>query len=87
MKHLGPKARFPKTFKFESKGLPGGASGKESTYQSRRRKGRRFDPRVGKIPWRRKWQPTPVFLLREYCGQRNLANYSPWACKESDTTE
>ena len=53
MKHLGPKARFPKTFKFESKGLPGGASGKESAYQSRRCKGCRFDPRVGKIPWRR----------------------------------
>ena len=41
---------------------PGGASGKESTCQCRRSKSNRFDPRVGKIPWRRKWQPTPVFL-------------------------
>jgi len=32
---------------------------------------------VGKIPWRRKWQPTPVFLPRKSHGQRNLAGYSP----------
>ena len=38
-------------------------------------------------PWRRKWQPTPVFLAGEYHGQRNLAGYSPWGHKESDTTE
>ena len=44
-----------------------------------------FDPWVGKIPWRRKWQPTPVFLLGESYGQRSLAGYSPWGCKESDT--
>ena len=52
-------------------------------------KGRRlrFDPWVGKIPWRRKWQPTPVFLLGKFHGQRSLAGYSPWGCKESDTTE
>jgi len=37
-----------------------------------------FDPWVGKIPWRRKWQPTPVFLLGELHGQRSLAGYSPW---------
>ena len=78
MKHLGPKARFPKTFKFESKGLPGGASGKESTNQSRRRKGRRFDPRVGKIPWRRKRQPVLIFLPGKFHGQRSLEGYSPW---------
>ena len=47
----------------------------------------RFDPWVGKIPWRRKWQPTPVFLPGESHGQRSLAGYSPWGCKESDTTE
>ena len=44
-------------------------------------------PRVGKIPWRRKWQPTPVFLPRESHGQRSLAGYSPKVHKESDTTE
>ena len=51
----------------------------------------RFDTWVGKIPWRRKWQPTPVFLPGEFQGQRSLVNYSPWGCtwgrKESDTTE
>ena len=36
-----------------------------------------FDPWVGKIPWRRKWQPTPVFLLGEFHEQRSLAGYSP----------
>ena len=42
---------------------------------------------VGKIPWRRKWQPTPVFLPGESRGQRSLVGYSPWGHKESDTTE
>ena len=37
--------------------------------------------------WRRQWQPTPVFLPGEICGQRSLAGYSPWGCKESDTTK
>ena len=45
------------------------------------------DPWVGKIPWRRKWQPTPVFLPGEFHGQRILAGYSPWGYKESDMTE
>ena len=42
---------------------------------------------VGKILWRRKWQPTPVFLPGESHGQRNLVGYSPWGRKESDMTE
>ena len=46
-----------------------------------------FDPWVGKITWRRPWQPTPVFLPGESHGQRSLAGYSPRGCKESDTTE
>ena len=46
-----------------------------------------FDPWVGKIPWRREWQPTPVFLPAEFHGQRSLAGYSPWGRKESDTTK
>ena len=41
----------------------------------------RFDPWVGKIPWRRKWQPIPVLLPREFHGQRSLA------CKELEPTE
>ena len=40
-----------------------------------------------KILWRRKWQPTPVFLRGELHGQRRLAGYSPWGGKESDVTD
>ena len=40
-----------------------------------------FDPWVGKMPWRRKWQSTPVFLPGELHGQRSLAGYSPWGHK------
>ena len=46
-----------------------------------------FDPWVGKIPWSRKWQPTPVFLPGKSHRQRRLVGYSPWGGKESDTTE
>ena len=46
-----------------------------------------FNPWVRKIPWRRKWQPTPVFLPRKSQGQRSLASYSPWDRKESDITK
>ena len=38
-------------------------------------------------PWRRKWQPIPVFLPGEFNGQRSLGGYSPWGCRESDMTE
>ena len=65
-------------------GFPNGSSGKESACQCRRC---RFDPWVGKIPWSRKWLPTPVFLPGKSHGQRSLAGDSPWRCKESDTTE
>ena len=41
----------------------------------------------GEDPWRRQWQPTPVFLPGESHGQRSLVGYSPWGHKESDTTE
>ena len=44
-------------------------------------------PGSGKIPWRRAWQPTLVFLLGELHGQRSLAGYSPCGCKELDLTE
>ena len=59
-------------------------SGKESTCQHRRRG---FNPWAGKIPWRRKWELTPVLLPGKFCGQRNLAGYSQWGLKESDATE
>ena len=44
-------------------------------------------PRVGKIPWRRTWQSTPVFLPGKFHGQRSVAGYSPWSHKEPDTTQ
>ena len=46
-----------------------------------------FNPWVGQIPWRRKWQPTPVVLPGESYRQRSLAGYSLWGHKESDMTE
>ena len=46
-----------------------------------------FDPWVGKIPWRREWLPTPVFLPGEFRGWRSLAGCSPWGLKESNMTE
>ena len=58
-------------------------SGKESACQCRRC---RFYPWLGKIPWRGKWQPTPVFLSGKSHGQRSLVGYSPWGHKESDMT-
>ena len=57
-------------------------SGKESTCQSRRRSSHRFDPWVGKISWRRKWQPTPAFLT---C--KTPWTEEPGGVAESDTTE
>ena len=59
------------------------ASGKEPAWQRGRCKRHEFSPWVGKIPWRRKWQPTPVFLPGESHGQRGLVGYSPRGRKES----
>ena len=68
-------------------GFPGGASGKEPTWQCRRHKRCGFHPWVGKVPWRREWQLTLVLLPGESHGQRSLVGYSPWALTESDMTE
>ena len=67
-------------------GFPHGASGKEPTCQCRRLKRWRLDPWFWKIPWRRKWQPTPVFLSNKSHGQRSLAGFSPWG-RRVNTTE
>ena len=77
----------------QSRGLPRWLSGKKIyryRYRYRyacqcRRCG--FDTWVGKIPWRRKWLPTSVFLPGKSHGQSNLVGYSPWGCKESVTTK
>ena len=65
-------------------GFPGGSDSKESACQGRKPA---FDPWIRKIPWRREWLPTPVFLPGECYGQRSLVGYIPRGCKESDTTE
>ena len=57
--------------------LSGGASGKDPACHCRRHKKPWFDPWVKMIPWRRKWQPSPVFLPGEFHAQRSLAGYSP----------
>ena len=64
--------------------LPNGSDSKSICWQWERLG---FDPWVGKIPWRRKWQSTPVLLPGKSHGQRSLVGYSPRGCKESDTTE
>ena len=64
--------------------LPRWLSGKESACQCRRC---RFNPWVRKLPWRRQWQPIPIFLPEKSHGQRSLVGYSPWGHKESDMTE
>ena len=68
------------------KGLPWWLSVKESTCNARDA-GDPCNPWVGKILWRRKWQPIPVFLPGKSRGQRSLVGYSPQGCNQSDTTE
>ena len=67
--------------------LPGGSEVKASTCICPQCGRPGFDSSVWKIPWRRKWQPTPVFLPGESNGQRSLVGCSPRGRKESDTTE
>ena len=64
-------------------GFPGGSVIKSPPAKCRRRG---FDPWAGKIHWRRKWQPTSVFLPGKSKGQRNLVGYRPWGHKR-DTTQ
>ena len=66
--------------------LPRWLSGKESVCQCRRCRKHGFNPWVGKIQWRKKWQATPVFLSGKFHGHRSGAGYSPWGRKELDTT-
>ena len=68
-------------------GLPRWLSGKEPAYLCRRCRRHGFNPWVRKTPWRRAWQPTPIFLPGKSHGPRGLAGYSPWGHKELDTTE
>ena len=67
--------------------FPDGSDGKESACNAGDATRDSFNPWVKKIPWRREWLPTPVFLFGESHGQRNLVGYSPWNHKELDMTE
>ena len=69
------------------RGFSGGHSGKEPACQCRRQKRCGFDPLVRKIPWRRAWHPTPVFLPGGFHGQSRQVFYSLWDCKELDTAK
>ena len=69
-------------FTFQS--FAGGSDGKIACCQCWRPK---FNPWVGRIPWRRKWQTTPVPLSGKFHERRKLIGYSPWGGKESDTTK
>ena len=68
-------------------GFPGVSSSKDPACQCWRHKRHWFHPWVMKIPWRRAWQPSPIFLPGEFHGQRSLAGYSPWGHKDSDVTK
>ena len=70
-----------------SKGLPGGAGGKEPACQCQTRKIPEFDPWIMEIPCRRAWQPTAALLPRESHGQRSLAGCCPQGLKDSDMIE
>jgi len=67
--------------------ISGGARGKEPACQCRRQRRHRFNPWLWKIPWKRVWQPTPVFLPGESHGQRSPGSCIAWHHKESDTAE
>ena len=60
---------------------------KKTACQCRTHKRCGFDPGVRKIPWRRAWQPTPLFLPGNFHEQRSPVGYSPWGRKESEMTE
>ena len=73
-------------------GFPGGTSGKKKKKKNPPANAGdmrdvEFDPWVRKIPWRRTWQPTLVFLPGDSHEQRSLVGYSPWSCKELNSTE
>ena len=82
-----PQWNWKNSLDSSASGLPRWRSRKESACQCGRHRRCRFDPGDGKIPWRRRWQPTTVFSSGKSHGQRSLAGYSPWGYKELDMTE
>ena len=67
--------------------FPEGSANKGSAFNTGNRGGKGLIPGLGRFPWRRKWQPTPVFLPAESHGQKSLRGYSPKDHKESDITD
>ena len=65
-------------------GFPGGSGVKNPSTNA---ENTAFIPGPGRFPWRRKWQPTSVFLPKKFHGQSSLEGYSLWGDKESDTTD
>ena len=68
-------------------GFPGGSVVKNPPASAGDIRNVGLTPGSKKMPWRRKWQPTPVFLPGKSHGQKSLTGYNPWGHKESDTTE
>ena len=87
IKRLGYKLIRKRQYNRNLGGFPGGTSSKEPACQCRRCKRCGFNLWVRKIPWKRAWQPSPVFLPGEFHGQRSLAAYGPWGHRQSDTPE
>ena len=79
------KGNYPKVNSIM--GFPAGTGGKEPACQCKRQKKHGFNPWIGKIPWRRAWLQTLVFLLEECHGQRSLVGSSSKGHKESDRTK
>ena len=78
---------YPQSISLNIWGFPGSSVVKNTPANAGDAGYGRFDPWVGKISWRRKWQPTPIFLPGKPHEQGSLAVYSPWGHKESDMTE
>ena len=83
-KSISQRPRPMEEWLMNKEGVPGGSRRKGSACQCGRS---RFYLWVAKIPWRREWLPTPVFLPGEFYGLRSLVGLSPWGGKESDMTE
>ena len=87
-RRCGPPQEFSRCFLFTLKAHFLGASlGAQTVNNLPAMRETGFDPWVGKIPWRRDRLATPAFLPGESHGQKSLAGYSPWGCKDSDMTE
>ena len=72
---------------FTPGGFPDGSDGKKKKKNCLHCRRLQFNPWVKKIPWRREWKPSPVFLPGEPHGKRSLEGHGPWGRRESNTTE